>query len=123
MHEGLDVLEFAIDRCEAHVGYFIEPAQLFHYDVAYLCRRDFCRERVRKLAFDLGNESGKLIVRDGALVAGFDKSGHDLVAVEDLVRTVLFNNENGGCFDYLVGREALVAGKALAEMLFREFNK
>ena len=51
--EGLDVLEAAIHRGEAHVGDLVELAQLFHHDLADLPRSDLALAEAAQLARDV----------------------------------------------------------------------
>ena len=50
--EGLDVLEVAVHRGEAHVGHFVELVQLFHHELADLPRGHFALAEAAQLARD-----------------------------------------------------------------------
>lgn len=110
-HEGLDVLELAVDRCEAHVCYLVLLLELVHNYLAYLARGDLGAERILKLGFDLG---GDILRVYGTLLARLEKSGEQLVLVEKLLGAVLLGNYYLHGLNYLKGGITLLAGEAFS---------
>ena len=111
VHEGVDILELAVDRGETNVSDLIPLLELLHRKLAKLDGGDFLTERVLKLAFDVvRNFSGV----DGTLLTSLQQTRHELVLVEKLLASVFLCDDYLNRFHHFKRCESLVAGGTLA---------
>ena len=112
LHELAHVLEAAVDRGEPHVGHLVELAQPLHREGADLAGRELAVLLVRQQALGGVHDLFELAQRHRTLLAGLLETLEELAAVEVLARAVVLDHPVGDLFDFLVGREAAVAGQA-----------
>jgi hypothetical protein len=113
-HELVDVLEVAVDRREAHECDLVELPQPLHEELADLIGRHLPVGALVHHGLDPVHHALEALHRDGALLAGLEETGQDLLAIEALATPVLLDDEVRDLVDTLVGGEALAAGEALA---------
>ena len=109
-HEGLEILEFSIDRGEAHVCHVVDLLELVHDEYADMLGGDLAVQRILKLSFDVGCNLFHLFRSDGAFIAGFHNAGEKLASVKHLSCVVFFDDDQRERFHDFIGREAFLAG-------------
>ena len=119
MHEGVDVLELAVDGGEADVGDLVHAAQLVHHLLADGLGRDLAFEGVLQVLLDLLADALELVERHRTLLAGADHTAQDLAPVEALAAAVLLDDDHRQALHRFIGGEALFARQADAAALLR----
>jgi hypothetical protein len=114
VHEGVDVLEAAIDRGEADVGDLVEPLEPLHHEGADLAGGDLALVAVVEHRLGLLDDPLERPRRHRPLLARLDQAAEELLAVELLARAVGLDHHVGDLVDLLVGGEAAAALQALA---------
>ena len=109
LHEGMEIPKFAVYRGETDIRDLVEGLQTFHDHHADVTGRKFGIQRILKLTFDLIDERFHLLLGDGALVARLHDAGEELIAVEQLLCAVLFDDGDRDGIDDLISCEALLA--------------
>src|SRR5271167_4186387 len=82
IEESLDILEVAIDRCEAHISDLVQVTEPFHDQFSYLCSRYLPISAVRELSLDRIYYFCEFGHRDRSLLAGFEEPGEHFLPVE-----------------------------------------
>ena len=114
VHEGLDILEFPVDRCEADVSDRIDILDLVHYKLADIGARNFLLFPGKKLRLNFIDQTADLLGRYRTLVAGTQDSGLNLLAVILLPVVVLLDDDQRNRLNLLIRSEPLPALIALA---------
>ena len=113
VQKGVDILELAVNGCEAHIADLVDGFQLLHRKLADLHGRDLTVEHTLDFRFDAVDHLLDLLERDGTLFAGSQNTCGELVAVKNLAGLVALDHNDGNGFDHLMRREALAAFQAL----------
>ena len=112
--EGIDILEAAVHRGEAHVGDFIEVAQLLHHQLADQPRRHFALPESAQVVadpLDGGLDVGRA---DRTLLQRLAHAGEQLFRVEWFARPVALDHLRHQQLRGLERREPLLALQTLA---------
>src|SRR5215203_112386 len=114
VHEGVDVLEPAVHRGEAHVGDLVQLLEPLHDEGADLLGRDLPVLALVEHRFGLIDDRLQLLQGDRPLLARLEQAAEELLAAELLARAVVLDDHVGDILDLLVGGEAPAAAQALA---------
>ena len=90
LKEGVDILKLAVNRCKAHVCNLVALAQLAHDDLAKVGGCDLLTKGVLQLGFDLVNKKNRV---DGTLLCRLEDACQELLLIEQLLASALFDNE------------------------------
>lgn len=90
LHEHVDVLELAVDGCEADVGHFVDRIELAHDDAADLAAVDLCVCCRAKLLLHLGDDYFQALDWHRALLACADEAAKNFIPAEFLAAAVFF---------------------------------
>src|SRR5690349_4375664 len=112
--ERLHVLEFPIDRSEAHVGHLVELLQLAHHQLADLARRHFALAAAAQVVDDLAHRVVDVVAGDGPLLQRALEARAQLALVEGLAPFAALDDCRQLQLRRLEGIEALAALRALA---------
>src|SRR6185503_9713830 len=104
--------ELEVDAGEAHVRDLIDLLEALHDELADALRRPLAVAAVLYELLDSVDDGLELGGRDGPPFAGAKDAGHDLLPVERLAATVLFDDHVGHFVDALVARESPLALEA-----------
>ena len=111
LQEGFDILEFTVDRSEAHVGDLVSCLKMLHDDLTDLGGGDLINKRIMKLVLDLLRQ---LLGVHGTLLTSLEKSRQKLIAVKKLLGAVLLHNDDLNRFYYFKGGKPLLTSQALS---------
>lgn len=111
MHEGFEVLEFAVDGCKADVSNIVKRFQFFHDEDADVLGGNLTAQGILELKLDLGGQLFDLFCCNGAFIAGFHDARKKLGSIEDFLGVVFFDDNERNAFHNLIGGEAILAGQ------------
>lgn len=107
-----DVLELPVNGCKPDIGDLVQNLEFFHHKPAYFGRSDFLVGTVLEIGFDLIYDLFQLGYGNGPFFAGLQQALKELLAVEPLPLSILFDDHVGYFFDLLVGGESFLALEA-----------
>src|SRR5258708_6807952 len=112
--ELVDVLEIAVDGGKADIGDLVDQLQAFHDALADFRCGAFALRRIHHVLLHFVHNLFHPAHGDGALLAGAQYSGQDLLALKLFPASVFLHHHVGDFVDALVGGEALLAFQAFA---------
>jgi hypothetical protein len=114
IEESLDILEVAIDRCEAHIGDLVQIAEPLHDQFSYLRSRYLSISAVRELSLDRIYYFGEFSHWDRSLLTCFEEPAEYFLAVELFPTAVLLDDHIRDFIAPFIRRETALAAQALA---------
>ena len=112
--EFRDVLKTAVDGRESHVCDLVEPAQLFHHEIADEPARHLALTERLQVMLDVLDAALDILALHGALLQRIQEAVAQLVDVERLAAIVALDDVRHHELGHLERREALAALQAFA---------
>lgn len=109
VHEGVDILELAVDGRKAYIRDLVHVLELIHGQLADGHRGDLSVEGALELGFDRVYHLLDLFNGDRALLTCTQDTGSQLGAVKDLARFVALDDHDRDGLDHLMGGKTLAA--------------
>ena len=109
IHEGVDILEFAINGSEPDVSHFIQILQLVHHKLTDDAARNLLVLHAENLVLHFIDKIGQLRCTDGALMTGTKNACFNLFPVIGLTIIVLLDDDQRNRLDLLICGKSLSA--------------
>ena len=108
-HEGVDILELAVDGREAYIRDLVHVLELIHGQLADGHRGDLSVEGALELCLDGIDHLLDLLNGNRALLARTQDTGSQLGAVKDLAGFIALDDNDRNGLDHLMGGKTLAA--------------
>ena len=113
VHEGVDILELAVNGCEADICYLVYTLENVHCVFADKGGRYLAVKRILKLGFDLSHRMFDSFERNRTLFTCTQETVEQLLAVKCLAGFILFYDDKRDSLDYFICCETLSAAQTL----------
>ena len=112
LHEGMKIAEFAVNRCETDICDLVECLETLHDHDADLTGWEFGVQGILQFSLYFIDERFHLFLGDGTLIARLHDTGEELVSVEQLFCSILFDHGDRDGIYNLISCEPLLTGLA-----------